>query len=237
MNSYNILMLQKAHLDNFDVVLTSWIHLLHILLRLARSQEELEAVYKIVDDVLNVNPISQHGDTLLHLAVASSSMLKSNSFLDGGVEGQDVDRLAGQPENVLRPPLFPSESVAQFILLCGYDVHARNDMQETPLHIASRCENFSKSVATVLLEHGAHLDTPDLRDICPKDILLAHACKLNIMPYVSLKCLAANIILKDRVSFDKDDLPRAMYELVQMHVPNLPNLNDLDLDKIVDDFD
>lgn len=192
----------------------------------------MEAVYKIVDDVLNVNPISQHGDTLLHLAVASSSMLKSNSFLDGGVEGIDADRLSGQSECVLRTPLFPSESVARFILLCGYNVHARNDMQETPLHIASRCENFSGTVANLLLQHGAHLDTPDLRDICPKDILLAHACKINIMPYVSLKCLAANIILKERVPFGKDDLPKSMHELVEMHVPNLPNLYDIHLDKL-----
>ena len=191
----------------------------------------MEAVYKIVDDVLSVNPISQHGDTLLHLAVASSSMLKSNSFLDGGVEGMDADRLAGQTECILRPPLFPSESVTKFIMLCGYDVHARNDLQETPLHIASRCENFSEAVATVLLQHGAHLDTPDLRDICPKDILLAHACKLNIMPYVSLKCLAANILLRERIPLARDDLPRAMYELVQMHVPNLPVMCNLELDR------
>jgi len=192
----------------------------------------MEAVYKIVDEILNMNPVSQHGDTLLHLAVASSSMLKSNSFLDGGVEGMDADRLSGQAECVLRPPLFPSETVARFVLRCGYDVHARNDMQETPLHIASRCENFSATVADVLLRHGAHLDTPDLRDICPKDILLAHACKINIMPYISLKCLAANILLKERVPFCKTELPKSMYELVQMHLPNLPNLSHIDLDKI-----
>ena len=192
----------------------------------------MEAVYKVVDEVLNINPTSQHGDTILHLAVASSSMLKSNSFLDGGVEGMDADRLAGQDECVLRPPLFPSESVARFILRCGYDVHARNDMQETPLHIASRCENFSWNVADMLLQHGAHLDTPNLRDICPKDILLAHACKINIMPYVSLKCLAANTILKERIPFSKDDLPKSMYDLVHIHLPNLPNLNEIDLDKL-----
>ena len=220
-------------MDNFDVILTSWVHLLHILLRLARSQHEMEVVYRLVDEILKINPISQHGDTLLHLAVASSSMLKSNSFLDGGVEGLDADRLTGQDECVLRPPLFPSESVARFILRCGYDVHARNDMQETPLHIASRCENFSSTVANLLLQYGAHLDIPDLRDICPKDVLCAHGCcKINIMPYVSLKCLAANTILKERVPFTKDDLSKPMYDLVHMHLPNLPDLNDINLDKI-----
>ena len=189
----------------------------------------MEAVYKIVDQVLNMNPISQHGDTLLHLAVASSSMLKSNSFLDGGVEGLDDDRMNEQQECVLRPPLFPSAPVASFVLQCGYDVHSRNDMQETPLHIASRCENFSAEVADLLLRNGAQLDTPDLRDISPRDILIAHACQINIKPYVTLKCLAAKTILNERVSFSKDDLPKCMYELIQLHLPSLPNSNHIDL--------
>ena len=63
--------------------------------------------------------------------------------------------------------VFPSLEVTDFILKCGFDVHSRNYLQETPLHIACKTENFSSDVAIKLLEHGAHLDTPDVRDICP----------------------------------------------------------------------
>ena len=49
------------------------------------------------------------------------------------------------------------------------------------------------------------------------------------MPYVTLKCLAANTILQERVPFSKDDMPECMYELVQMHLCNLPNSSHTDL--------
>ena len=114
------------------------------------------------------------------------------------------------------------------MLTCGYNVHSRNDMQETPLHIACRLENFHPKVAKTLLEAGAHLDTPDLRDICPQDVLAAAQgphTKFKIMPYVSLKCLAANVILRERVAFTPSYLPHNLQEFIQIHVPNLPNLD------------
>ena len=104
----------QSHLDNFDVVLTSWIHLIHILLRLANTYDHKKMVFQVVDDALSTNPVTQAGDTVLHLAVASSSMLKSNSFLDGELEN---DRLNGEnvPQNVLTTPLFPSEPVTRYL--------------------------------------------------------------------------------------------------------------------------
>ena len=105
----------QSHLDNFDVVLTSWIHLVHIMLRLADTYEEKKLVFEVVDGALSTNPVTQHGDTVLHLAVASSSTLKSNSFLDGELEN---DRLNGEnegPETILKTPLFPSEPFTRYV--------------------------------------------------------------------------------------------------------------------------
>ena len=99
-------------------------------------------------------------------------------------------------------------------------------MQETPLHVACRVENFNPSVARALLNSGAHLDTPDLRDISPLDVLSAAQprCNFPIMPYVSLKCLAANVILRERVAFTPAYLPKCLQELLEIHLPSLPNL-------------
>ena len=126
--------------------------------------------------------------------------------------------------------------VTDFILKCGYDVHCRNHLQETPLHIASKTENFSSNVAIKLLEHGAHLDTPDVRDICPIDILKAQPNKINVVPYVSLKCLAAQVIVKERVTFEPHEMPEHLDKMLQMHVPNLPALYALDLDECCSDI-
>lgn len=204
----------SAQLDNFDIVLTTWIHLVHILLQLAESPEHMTAILEEVLPLLKMNAKTHKtGDTLLHLAVSSSSTLHSNSFLDGDSDSTSMF-------------VFPSLEVTDFLLKCGCDVHSRNNLHETPLHIAAKRENFSPEVAAKLLDHGAHLDIPDLRDICPIDILKTQKnLNFNLVPYVSLKCLAAQVIVKERVPFSSQDVPQCLDEMLQMHVPNLPAIN------------
>ena len=205
----------QTQLDNFDTVLTTWIHLIHILLQLAESPEHMTQVLEEVLPLLKMHARTKKtGDTLLHLAVSSTS-LHSNSFLDGDPDSSALS-------------VFPSLEVTDFILKCGYDVHCRNNLQETPLHIASKTENFSNNIMTKLLDHGAHLDTPDVRDICPIDILKAQPNKINVVPYVSLKCLAAQVIVKERIPYEQHEMPDHLEDLLTMHMPNLPALRILE---------
>lgn len=214
----NLLKLQpicQSQKDNFDIVLTTWIHILHILLQLAESELQMTSIFQEVMPMLK-HDVKMHktGDSLLHLAVSSASTLHSNSFLDGDASSPNLN-------------IFPSPPVTGFILQCGYDVHTRNDLNETPLHIAVKSENFSEEVAIQLLKNGAHLDIPDLRNICPLDILKAQGhSKLNLVPYVSLKCLASQVIVKERVPFTAQDLPRHLDQMLQIHLPSLPKLMD-----------
>lgn len=196
--------------NNFDIILTAWIHTVHMLLKLASSTEEHYEVLKVVMPVLKMDPVtSLQGDGLLHLAVSSTSTLRSNSFLDGDESVQGM---------------FPSLPVARFIIMCGYDVHARNNIKETPLHMAAKRDNFCPEVTHLLLEAGAHLDTPDARDICPQDIFKTHPCKVNLVPYTSLKCLAVTTVLRQRVLFRGCDLPSDLHSHINMHIPSLPPL-------------
>lgn len=205
----------QSQKDNFDIVLNTWIHLVHILLQLAESELQMSLIFEEVMPMLKKD-VKMHktGDTLLHLSVSSSSTLHSNSFLDGDAEtAHDLN-------------VFPSPPVTKFILNCGYEVHSRNDLQETPLHIAVKPENYNSEVTKKLLDHGADLFIPDLRDIRPLDILkINHDIKIDMVPYISLKCLASQVIVKERVAFSKGDLPAHLDELLQMHLPNLPNLS------------
>ena len=106
----------------------------------------------MVAPILKRSPETQSGETLLHLAVSSSSTLRSNSFVE-------------DDSSAASSSLFPSAEVAGFILKCGADVHCRNSIAETPLHIAAKAENYSESVVKLLLDRGAHLDVPDDRRI------------------------------------------------------------------------
>ena len=66
----------QSQLDNFDIVLTTWIHLIHILLQLAETPEHMTLVLEEVLPLLKMHAKTQKtGDTLLHLAVSSTSTL------------------------------------------------------------------------------------------------------------------------------------------------------------------
>ncbi len=193
----------KAQADNFDIVLTTWVHLVLILLRTAVTDEDRAATFALVHPILRSRPATmQSGDTPLHLAVSSSSTLKSNSFLD-----EDAY------------PLFPSANVAEFFLRCGVDVHCRNDLGETPLHSACRPDNFDRSVAELLLRSGAHADAPDARGIRPVDVLRAHdGAKVDLVPFLSLKCLATMALLREGVPLGRERMPPNMSDFVRLHM-------------------
>ena len=210
----------QSQLDSFDIVVTTWIHLVHILLQLAETELQMSATFDEVMPMLQKN-VKTHktGDSLLHLAVSSASTLHSNSFLDG-----DGDSTSSNLS------IFPSPKVTDFILKCGYDIHSRNSIHETPLHLAVKSENFSVDVAKKLLEHGAHLYIPDQRNISPVDILRAQKQnQLNLVPYISLKCLATQTIVKEKVPFTSQDVPKHLDEMLQMHLPNHPALSTIEL--------
>ena len=224
----------QSQKDNFDIVLTTWIHLVHILLQLAESEIQMASIFHEVMPMISKPDVKLHktGDSMLHMAVNSATTLHSNSFLDGNHEENN------SPSGL---QVFPSLPVTDFLLRCGHDIHAKNNLGETPLHLSVKTENFAPEVAKKLLDYGAHLDLPDLRDICPYDIIKAQksSLKLNLVPYVSLKCLATQVIVRERVPFTSQDLPWHLDQMVQMHLPNLPAISLLDLeinDSDLEDF-
>ena len=74
----------QSQLDNFDIVLMTWIHIVHILLQLADTEEEIALVFQEVMPMLSKDvKTNKGGDSLLHLSVNSAATLHSNSFLDG----------------------------------------------------------------------------------------------------------------------------------------------------------
>jgi len=84
----------KNQLDNFDVVLATWAHLLLVLLRSASTQSETEAAESLAAPALaRLDPQSQRGESLLHLAASSSSTLKG-----GGLVDDDQHQLFPSPE-------------------------------------------------------------------------------------------------------------------------------------------
>ncbi|QQP41437.1 Fem-1A [Caligus rogercresseyi] len=188
----------KVQFDNLDIILTSWIHLIHILLSMALTHEENCRVYGLVKEVMSLDPRTSHGgDSLLHLAVSSSSTLKSNSFLD-----EDSH------------PLFPSNKTAKFIIRCGFDVHKRNASGETPIHLASKEENYSKDIIGLLLASDSHVDIPDHHGQRAMDRLIHRTDNLSLVSHISLKCLAATSLQQSQCLLS---VPPFLRDFVSIH--------------------
>jgi hypothetical protein len=56
-------------MENFDMVLNSWLHLIFLLIKLARSEDDRREIYLLVENTRQLAPRASNGDSLLHLAV------------------------------------------------------------------------------------------------------------------------------------------------------------------------
>jgi len=186
----NICPQYKTQVENFDLILQSWMHLVYLLLRLSKSYEERREIFHLVKHVKSIDPRAQNEDSILHLAVSASSSVKSNSFLDD----ESIE-------------IFPNHEVIKFLIECGYSLNSRNESRETPLHVATKKENYSESVATLLLDSGAHIFTHDSQGMTSLATLSSHPAKLNVMKYINLKCLAANVIQQFGLNMEVGEVP------------------------------
>jgi len=191
----------KTQVDNLDMVLHSWIHLVYLLLKLAESEDDRREIFHIVHHTKKLGVVSSDGDSLLHLAVNSTPALSSTSF-------HDLDNQS----------LFPNPAVVSFLLSCGFNPHARNLDRETPLHISAMKENYSCEIGELLLGAGAHLDVPDSMGLTPLDILKSHPAKLNAVKHLSLKCLSTLAIKRNKIDFVNAQLPVSCQEFCLLHM-------------------
>ena len=73
-------------------------------------------------------------------------------------------------------------------------------------------ENYTASISTLLLDSGAHISSHDSNGLTPLDHLTSHPAKLNMMKYTSLKCLAVNVLVKNKARLDVGDAPQQCIE-------------------------
>jgi len=191
----NICPQYQTQLENFDLILQSWMHLVYLLLHLSKSFEERREIFQLVNHIKRIDPRAQNNDSILHLAVSANSSVKSNSFLDD----ESIE-------------IFPNTDVIKFLIDCGYSLNLRNASRETPLHVAAKKENYTPSISTLLLDSGAQIGSHDSNGLTPLDHLTSHPAKLNVMKYTSLKCLAVKVLVEKNASLDLGDAPEHCIE-------------------------
>ncbi|XP_064465580.1 protein fem-1 homolog C-like [Ornithodoros turicata] len=188
----------KRQQDNFDKILKVVTHLFYILNALPKEDEK--DMRRLVAHALAQDPRNSAGDSLLHLVVSKSNVLKQTNFLED-----------------TRPALFPDEKVSRLLLECGADVEATNHSMSTPLHVASLRNNYRPAVVKVLLEHGAHVDRRNGNGNQPHRMLQGiPECNLNPLHYVTLSCLAARKIMERRIRYI-GEVPVSLEGFIRLH--------------------
>ncbi|CAG0889144.1 unnamed protein product [Darwinula stevensoni] len=186
----------RKQTDCFDRILRIIVHLLHILIAVQTDEKDLVVRIR---HLLQLNPTSSQGDTLLHMSAASSSFRPPNFF----------------DENQFR--IFPNKPVTEWLLKCGANSNAINLHLSTPLHYASMPHNYSPEILECLLSYGAHLDQRNADLKTPWEYLVKNPdCPSHIFTPLSLKCLSAQSIIQHNLSF-RGNIPQSLEYFVSIH--------------------
>jgi len=190
----------RRHQENFDRILNCVSHLLFLLTSVHSTDAEKERLVEYVRHIVRINPCNSNGETLLHLAANRDNTIKSSSYFD-------------EPQGTF----FPSISVAQLLIECGADVSALDHKRNTPLHIASKVQNYIAPLIQLLLEHGGHIDQVNCDGERPATLLLKiPSCAISPLQHISLQCLAASVVQRLKIRF-QGEVPVSLEPFIEMH--------------------
>ena len=202
-------MSKKQQKEEYHVLLQLLLHLIHIVCKLNKTEEQLLEFYQLVHQCVSQNPVGNHGKTLLHLATD-----KATSVICEEVYSQ-----------------FPNESVVELLLKCGASVDVTDNNHNTPLHIVvdivkrehlldNAVSNSAKHIIVMLLKYDAHIDIRNRDSTVVVDQLnqLTWMSIINIDPldHITLKCLAARVVKKENIPYE-DDIPQSLVPFIEMH--------------------
>ncbi len=69
----------------------------------------------------------------------------------------------------------------------------------------------------LLLENGAHIDQRNANGQRPTYMLkLIPGCKINVLRFTDLKCLAAATVSKHAIAY-RDEVPRMLEDFIESH--------------------
>ena len=184
--------------------MTSALQLISLITKLEMNADQLLSFHKIVYRLVRCQLKTQQGQTLIHLSV-----LQCTSHI-----------------NTKLYSLFQSTAVVEVLLECGANVNAIDNEHNTALHLCSqsiripnipdRLHDSITRIAALLLKNSAHVDMVNIFGQRAVDGLTSSLMEMNMMNFISLKCLAANTVLKYEIPY-VGHLIDSLESFVQMH--------------------
>ena len=113
----------------------------------------------------------------------------------------------------------------ELLLECGSNVNAVDDEHNTALHLCSKAIQNSKMqqhhdsmkrIAVLLLKSDAHVDMVNISGDSAADVLASSLVEINLLDFVSLKCLAARVAMKYKIPY-VGQISTSFESFVKMH--------------------
>ncbi|XP_050401288.1 protein fem-1 homolog B [Patella vulgata] len=192
--------LQEIYQSNIHTCL----YLLVIALKICKTPEEEESLYRLVYKFLKHKPSLRNGYTPLHMAVDSATL----------VDDFHVNDVV----------TFPNAGLALMLIKCGSDVNSLDFRGNAPLHVIVRYTNPISDFDTLhqimlsLIHGGAHIDIRNYDRKTPIECTTTGVAEVIIRQHwkISLKCLAARAIKDHNVSF-QNMIPSILEEFIHLH--------------------
>lgn len=191
-------------LDNYESNVFTFLYLACISTKTTCSEEERARINKHIYNLIQLDPRSREGASLLHLAISSSTPVDD-------FHTNDVCS-------------FPSAQVTKLLLDCGAQVNAVDHEGNTPLHVIVQYNRPISDFLTLhaiiinLVEAGAHTDMTNKQKKTPLDKSTTGVSEilLKTQMKMSLKCLAARAVRQHQITY-RNQIPKTLEEFVEFH--------------------
>ncbi|XP_031162539.1 protein fem-1 homolog B [Sander lucioperca] len=191
-------------LDNYESNVFTFLYLTCISTKTTCGGEERARINKHIYDLIQLDPRSRDGASLLHLAISSNTPVDD-------FHTNDVCS-------------FPSAQVTKLLLDCGAQVNAVDHEGNTPLHVIVQYNRPISDFLTLhaiiisLVEAGAHTDMANKQKKTPLDKSTTGVSEilLKTQMKMSLKCLAARAVRLHQITY-RNQIPKTLEEFVEFH--------------------
>ncbi|XP_022614865.1 protein fem-1 homolog B [Seriola dumerili] len=191
-------------MDNYESNVFTFLYLACISTKTTCSDEERARINKHIYDLIQLDPRSREGSSLLHLAISSTTPVDD-------FHTNDVCS-------------FPNAQVTKLLLDCGAQVNAIDHEGNTPLHVIVQYNRPISDFLTLhaiiinLVEAGAHTDMTNKQKKTPLDKSTTGVSEilLKTQMKMSLKCLAARAVRQHQITY-RNQIPKTLEEFVEFH--------------------
>lgn len=190
--------------ENFESNIFTFLYLVCISTKTNCSDEERATINKHIYDLIQLDPRTREGCSLLHLAISSSTPVDD-------FHTNDVCS-------------FPNAQVTKLLLDCGAQVNAVDHEGNTPLHVIVQYNRPISDFLTLhaiiinLVEAGAHTDMTNKQKKTPLDKSTTGVSEILLKTQIkmSLKCMAARAVQQHKITY-RNQIPKTLEEFVEFH--------------------